>query len=170
MKALLAIFGLIGIALGLGAAALAARSGDGDKEAIAALERRIAKAVEAKDAKAILANYTNSDSLVVFDVIPPLQYRGQDAYLKNWQDALTGCADKPTMEIDDLAIETAGSLAYSRSIQRFACTDPKGNKTAVTLRATDVYRKTGGKWRIVHEHLSVPVDLATAKAELRSKP
>jgi len=170
MKALLATFALIGVALGLGAAALAARSGDADKEAIAALEHRIAQAVEAKDAKAIMANYAPGDSLIVFDVIPPLQYRGRDAYQKNWQDALTGCADKPVMKIDDLAIETAGSLAYSHSIQRFACTDPKGNKTTVTLRATDVYRKTDGKWWVMHEHLSVPVDLATAKAELSSTP
>ncbi len=47
---MLAIFGLIGVALGLGAAALTARSGDADKQAIATLEHRIVKAIEAKDA------------------------------------------------------------------------------------------------------------------------
>lgn len=170
MKTRLGVFGFIGIALGLGAAALAARPGDSDKEAIAMLEHRIVEAIEAKDAKAVIANYANGESLVVFDVIPPLQYRGRNAYLKNWEEALRGCADKPAMQIDDLTIETAGSLAYSHSIQRFVCTDSKGNKTPLTLRATDVYRKTAGKWWIVHEHLSVPVDLANAKAELSSKP
>lgn len=170
MKQLLAIAGLIGIAAALSAAALAARSGDSDKQAIAALEQRIVKAAEAKDANAILVNFADGDSLVVFDVIPPRECRGRDAYLKNWQGALAGCADKPKMEIDDLVIETAGTLAYSHSIQRFACTDAKGNKSAVTLRATDVYRKKDGKWWIVHEHYSVPVDLDTAKADLNSKP
>jgi uncharacterized protein (TIGR02246 family) len=170
MKRSLAIVGLIGIAAGLSAAALAARSGGGDKQAIAALEQRIAKAAEAKDAKAILANFAKGDSLVVFDVIPPLECRGQEAYLKNWQSALSGCADNPTMKIDNLAIETEGTLAYSTSIQHFTCTDSKGNKSTVTLRATDVYRKADGKWLIVHEHYSVPVDLDTAKADLNSKP
>src|SRR5882724_3262317 len=171
MKKISAILGLIGIiAVGLSIAARAARSGDSDKQAIAALEQRIAKAVEAKDANGILANFAGGDSLVVFDVIPPLQYRGRDAYKKNWQDALNGCADKPTMEIKGLTIETEGSLAYSRSFQRFACTDSKGKKSAVTLRATDIYRKVDGKWQIVHEHYSVPVDLDTAKADMDLAP
>jgi ketosteroid isomerase-like protein len=74
--------GLIGIALGVSAAALVARSGDGDKQAIATLEYRIVEAIEAKDANSIMANYAKGDSLVVFDVIPPLQYRGREAYLK----------------------------------------------------------------------------------------
>ncbi len=171
MKKPLVTFSLIGVALVLGAAAMAARSGGSDKAAIGALEQRIVKAFEAKDANAIMANYVKGDSLVVFDVIPPREYRGWDAYLKDWQGVLTGlCADKPAMEINDLAIETAGPLAYSHSIQHFACTDPKGNKTDLTFRTTDVYRKSGGKWWIVHEHNSIPADLATARADLSSKP
>ena len=169
MKKLFVIFVLSGVALSLAAAAIAARSGR-DKQAIAALEDRIAKAVEAKDANAIMANYTPGDTLVVFDLIPPREYRGWDAYLKDWQGVLAGCADNPAMEISDLASESAGTLAYSHSVQHFACTDPKGNKVDLTMRTTDVYRKTGGKWLIVHEHNSVPVDMATAKADMNSKP
>jgi uncharacterized protein (TIGR02246 family) len=169
MKQSLVILALIGIAAALSAVAVAARSDDGDKQAIAALEARIVKGIVAKDASAIMANYAKGDSLVVFDVVPPLECRGQKAYLKNWQSALAGCADKPTMKIDGLVIETAGTLAYSRSIQRFTCTDSKGAKAALTLRATDIYRKQDGKWLIVHEHYSVPVDLDTAKADLNSK-
>ena len=40
----------------------------------------------------------------------------------------------------------------------------------MTLRVTDVLRKIKGKWLIVHEHDSVPVDVATGKADLTSKP
>lgn len=29
-----------------------------------------------------------------------------------------------------------------------------------TARVTDVYKKIGGKWRIVHEHVSVPSETA----------
>lgn len=77
MKQLLAILGLIGIAAALSAAALAARSGEGDKQEITALEHRIVKAIEAKDANAIMANYAKGDALVVFDVIPPLECLGR---------------------------------------------------------------------------------------------
>lgn len=141
-----------------------------DKAEIEALEKRVAAAVQAKDVNAVMANYLPGDSLIVFDVIPPRQYAGWDAYKKDWQGVLGGCADSPKMDISDLAITTGRRIAFSHSIQHFVCTDAKGNKLDMTLRATDAYRKEKGKWLIVHEHISVPVDLATSKADLSSKP
>jgi ketosteroid isomerase-like protein len=40
----------------------------------------------------------------------------------------------------------------------------------MTARVTDVYRKVAGHWRIVQEHVSVPVDLASGKPDFTSKP
>jgi ketosteroid isomerase-like protein len=40
----------------------------------------------------------------------------------------------------------------------------------MTVRVTDVYRKQDGRWRIVQEHVSAPIDLATGKGDLTSKP
>lgn len=141
-----------------------------DKAEIEALEKRVVAAVQAKDVNAVMANYLPGDSLIVFDVIPPRQYTGWDAYKKDWQGVLGGCADSPKMDISDLAITTGRRIAFSHSIQHFVCTDAKGNKLDMTLRATDAYRKEKGKWLIVHEHISVPVDLTTSKADLSSKP
>jgi ketosteroid isomerase-like protein len=141
-----------------------------DKADITALEKRIGAGIEAKDADAVMANYIPGDSLVVFDLIPPRQYTGAEAYKKDWAEVFAGCADSPKFDLSDLAITAEGKLAYSHSIQHFVCTDPKGGKLEMTMRATDVYRKVKGKWLIVHEHFSVPVDLATGKADLTSKP
>jgi len=49
-------------------------------------------------------------------------------------------------------------------------TDTKGQPIDITVRVTDGYRKIAGDWVIVHEHVSVPVDLATGKPDLSSKP
>ena len=141
-----------------------------DKADIAALEKRVGAGIEAKDADAVLANYIPGDSLVVFDLVPPRQYTGAEAYKKDWAGVFAGCADSPKFEISDLDITADSKLAFSHSIQHFACTDPKGNKLDMTMRATDAYRKVTGKWVIVHEHLSAPIDLATGKADLTSKP
>jgi hypothetical protein len=35
---------------------------------------------------------------------------------------------------------------------------------------TDCYRKVDGKWLVTVESVSVPVDMATGKADLASKP
>jgi ketosteroid isomerase-like protein len=141
-----------------------------DKADIQALENRIVAGIQAKDPDAIMSNYFPGDSLVVFDIIPPRQYTGSDAYKKDWAGVFAGCADAPKFDISDLVITADGKLGFSHSIQHFACTDAKGAKTEMTMRATDAYRKVKGKWLIVHEHYSAPIDLATGKADLTSKP
>jgi ketosteroid isomerase-like protein len=35
---------------------------------------------------------------------------------------------------------------------------------------SDVFRRIGDKWLIVHEHVSFPVDIDSGKADLLSKP
>jgi ketosteroid isomerase-like protein len=49
-----------------------------------------------------------------------------------------------------------GSLGYGHSIQRVSGAMRDGKTLDLTVRVTDVYRKIGGKWLIVHEHVSVP--------------
>lgn len=148
----------------------APRAAADDKAEIEAIQKRVATAIQHKDVDAILANYQHSDSLVIFDLVPPRQYTGWDAWKKDWTDALKGCASAPKMDISDLQIEAGGDLAFSHHIGHFACADPKGKQTEVKWRQTDCYRKQGGKWIIVHEHISVPANLDTGKAELNANP
>jgi ketosteroid isomerase-like protein len=145
--------------------------GNKDEQEIRALEDRFAAAVRAKDVDSIMKNYAPGTGLFVFDVIPPRQYVGFDAYKKDWQDffsAFPGPVDK--FEVQDLSIETDGKLAYSHSIQPLVVTSKDGSKFSLTVRVTDGYRKINGKWLITQEHVSVPVDLETGKADLTSKP
>src|SRR5579864_1374405 len=60
----------------------------GDESAIRTLEQNFAEAVKAKDLDRIMGNYQRGEKLVVFDVIPPREYVGWDAYKKDWQDFL----------------------------------------------------------------------------------
>jgi ketosteroid isomerase-like protein len=39
----------------------------------------------------------------------------------------------------------------------------------MTVRVTDGYKKVNGQWLIAHEHVSIPVDLATMKGVPDSK-
>lgn len=137
---------------------------------IVALESKFTDAVKAKDLDKIMACYVNNDDLVVFDVIPPRQYTGWKAYKEDWRNFLAQCKDAPNLEISDLEIDGDVRVAYSHSIQHFTCTNQQGNKLDMTLRVTDGYHNFHHQWLISHEHVSVPVDLATGKADLQSKP
>jgi uncharacterized protein (TIGR02246 family) len=146
----------------------AAKAGPSDKAQIAALEKRFTAAFNAKDVDKIMAAYARN-GLFVYDVAPPREYVGWEAYKKDWEGLLKeGFPGPIKFSISDLAITTDGNMAYSHSTQTI---DAPGNATSkLVVRVTDVYRKTGGRWQIVHEHVSVPVDMATGKGDLLSKP
>jgi uncharacterized protein (TIGR02246 family) len=140
------------------------------RDDIRGLEDRFVAAFKAKDVDAIMKVYAPGQTLVVFDVVPPRQYVGAAAYRKDWQTFL-GSFDGPiAVDLTDLDIGVDRNLAYSHSIQRVTGTDKQGKKLDLTVRVTDVYQKVRGRWLIVHEHVSVPVDLETDKPDLTSKP
>ena len=136
---------------------------------IKALEDRFVAAFKAKDVDAIMKAYAPDQTLVVFDVVPPRQYVGAAAYRKDWQTFLGNFEGPITVELTDFDVAADRNLAYSHSIQHLAGTDKQGKKLDLTVRVSDVYKKTRGGWRIIHEHVSVPVDLDSGKPDLASK-
>ena len=80
----------------------------------------------------------------------------------------TAFGQRSWIVVDD--VTTDGRLAFGRNMQSVYLTTPDGKKFPFAMRVTDGYRKIDGKWYIVLEHVSVPVDLATAKGDLMSKP
>jgi uncharacterized protein (TIGR02246 family) len=177
MRELRILTGAMAISLALTGAAFAAEAtapaapaaAPSDKAQIQALERGFTAAFNAKDSKRVMSHYAR-DGLFVFDVTPPRQHVGWADYKKDW-DELFGAFPGPlTFTISDLSITVAGDVAYGHSIQNSHFTTKDGAKVELVARVTDVYRKIGGKWLIVQEHVSVPVDLDTMKPDPLSKP
>jgi uncharacterized protein (TIGR02246 family) len=157
-------------ACALATTAVAAPKARSDAAQIRTLEDRFAAAVRAKDVDAIMRVYSPADGLTVFDVVPPRQYAGMDAYRQDWRTVFSGTVGPVDFRVSGLAIEASGGMAYSHSIQTMTWKGDKGDAHSLVVRVTDVYRKLGGAWRIVHEHVSVPVDLATGQGDLASAP
>ena len=140
-----------------------------DEAAIKALEDRFIAAFKARDVNAIMANYVPGQSLIVFDATPPRQYTGADAYKKDWEELFAAFPGATDFSLSDLDVTVGGDVAYGHSIQHASLTDKAGKKLELTIRVTDGYKKISGQWLISHEHVSVPVDLATLKPDLNSK-
>ena len=159
---------IVGVSLS-GVLRLSAAHAD-DQAEIKALEQRYVTAAKAKDVKAIMACYVPDESLLVFDVVPPRQYVGAKAYQKDWEELFAAYPGPADVEMSDLSVMSEGNLGYGHNIQHSILTDKDGKKATFIFRVTNGYRKVNGKWLISHEHVSVPVDLATGKAELTAKP
>ena len=126
------------------------------------------KAFDAADATALGALY--DPKVLAFDVIPPLQYDGKDAYMKDWSQFFAMYQEPPQIEIRDLRIATAGDVAFMTSLERVTGTLKNGTKTSNWLRVTSGLHKVDGKWLDLHDHVSVPVDMETGKGQLDLQP
>jgi uncharacterized protein (TIGR02246 family) len=137
---------------------------------IRALYDRWAQAFEARDIDGIMSVYAPGDEVVAYDVVPPLQYKGKDAYRKDYLEFL-GQYDGPIhVEYRDMRILSSGDVGLIRALERFTGKLKTGQPFDMWLRATSGLRKIDGKWFIVHDHVSVPVDFETGKALLDLKP
>ena len=145
-----------------------AQANTADKAAIEALYQQFDQAFEKKDSKAIMALY--APEVFVYDVTPPRAYVGWDAYKKDWDDLFAAMPGPFTSKITDLSVTVVGNVAYSHYVDDGSLADKDGKATHMVVRATDVWRKVKGKWLIVEEHNSFPVDLATGQADILSKP
>jgi ketosteroid isomerase-like protein len=95
---------------------------------------------------------------------------GWDAYKKDWDDLFAALPGPMTNAISDLNITVVGPVAYTHLISDGTATDKDGKQMHLVARTTDVLRKEKGKWLIVQEHNSFPVDLNTGQADFLSKP
>jgi len=143
---------------------------ESDEAEIRAMEAQMIKDFGAKDLDKGLAPYLQDETLFIFDAIPPRQYVG----IKAWRadnEGFIGLFQGPMrVEMSDLSVTTDGKLGFGHNVQHVTGTGKDGKPIDLTLRVSDSYKKIKGKWTIVEEHLSFPVDVTTGKADLSSKP
>ena len=151
------------------AAAPAKPAGPSDKAQILAMLKAYNKAFQAKDADAVMTAYAKK-GLFVFDVSPPREHVGWDDYHKDWQELFSGSPGPVTNTISEQTLTVVGQVAWGHNVQDAHFTAKDGTSSELVVRVTDVFRKIGGQWKIVEEHVSVPVDVASGKADLLSKP
>jgi ketosteroid isomerase-like protein len=142
-----------------------------DDAAIKSLEQSFVAAFRAKDIPKIMSCFVPGDELLVFDLTIPRQYAGHAAYTKDWERFLKMTDGPLNVELSDLDVTTNGSsLAFSHSSVHVSSKMKDGGAIEHNARVTHVYEKTNGKWLIVHEHVSVPIDMATGRPDFQSKP
>lgn len=136
------------------------------KQEITDLEHKCIAATSTEQ-DAALGCFDEND-IVLYDFVPPLEYSGAKA-VRGDLDNFFNNAKNVKGEFVELQVVTDGKLGVARSIQHFTWTTKDGKPMEGTFRVTDVLHKTGGKWKIFHTHVSVPVDPNTGKAEMNLK-
>ena len=128
------------------------------------------KAFRAKDIDGVMAVYAPGAAIVAYDVVPPLAIVGNKAYRKSYEDFFAMYEGSLDFEFRDLRIVADRDVAFIHSLERVSGTLKDGQKSQFWIRATSGLRKIKGRWLIVHDHISAPVDFVTGKAALDLKP
>jgi ketosteroid isomerase-like protein len=127
----------------------------------------LVEAIRAKDIDRVTSIF--APDLVSFDLTPPLRYVGADGKRRAWQEAFATLRGPIAYEVRDLNVTTHGELAFVHSLNHINVTLPSGT-VDMWLRWTACLRHIDGVWLIVHDHVSVPADVAHGQAALNLTP
>lgn len=127
-----------------------------------------AAAVHAGHVDAMMADV--AEDVVMFDLVDPLRRKGKALSHERAVQWLETYDGPPSWENRDVIVATDGDVGFSFSLSHVAGTLKTGSPIDMWFRNTLGFRRTGGRWQIVHDHGSVPFDPASGKASLALQP
>jgi ketosteroid isomerase-like protein len=136
-----------------------------DEKAIEDIENKIIATTNTDD----LMKYYDQNDVTVYDLEGPLQYEGNAAVRGDFDNVFANFAGAKG-DFVELVVVADGKMGMARSIQHFAWTDKAGKPREVTVRVTDVFHKVDGKWKVIHTHISAPMDPKTGLTQTNLKP
>jgi ketosteroid isomerase-like protein len=112
---------------------------------------RAETAIHNGDVTPRLAMWSKADPVTLFGAWGPCVSGWDEASrIFSWvASRFTGCTE---YDFELVAAGVSGDLAYTVGYERCAASVDGGPATRNTLRATHVYRREHGEWRIVHRH------------------
>jgi uncharacterized protein (TIGR02246 family) len=113
-----------------------------------------AGAVRRKDIAGILRNH--SSDILMFDVPPPLQSKGIEAYEKTWDLFFDASPNPPVFDIHEMTVTPGDDVAFVVATMGCVVKEANGTSFDMDFRLTIGLRKIGDRWIICHEHHSIP--------------
>jgi uncharacterized protein (TIGR02246 family) len=148
-----------------------ARAGRSEATAEAQVRKAVdswIEAVQAQDVDRIVSHY--APDIVAFDAVAQLQFKGKDAYREHWKRCLALCPGPMVFEVHDVSIAAGDEVAFCHCLNRCGAAAENGEEKTSWMRGTIGYRRTDGKWLVVHEHWSAPFDIESGKALFDLQP
>jgi uncharacterized protein (TIGR02246 family) len=133
---------------------MSSQENSADELAIRQFVEKWARAVRAKDFDGILARH--SADMLMFDVPPPLESRGIQAYRKTWDLFYSSQPDPIAFDIQRMDVVAGSEVAFVAALMKCAEKGTNGERSSLDFRLTIGLRKISGHWIVVHEHHSVP--------------
>jgi ketosteroid isomerase-like protein len=128
-----------------------------DVEAIKQLIITEGKGASTQNIDLTMSVYCNSPDFHLFEA-GPYVVRGYDK-LRETYLAYFKAFPKAEVTPRDIRAAASGDVGYGHSEEVWKFTTPEGKVREDVHRVTRGYRKLGGKWCVMHENDSIPVDI-----------
>jgi uncharacterized protein (TIGR02246 family) len=125
-----------------------------DEAEIRDLIERWAKAVREENRAAIQADHDSG--ILMFDVPPPFLSRGLDEYMATWETFFASSEKPVAFAFHDVEVTCGQDVAFATAIGQCVNIETKGKREPLDFRLTMGLRKIDGRWRVMHEHHSLP--------------
>jgi ketosteroid isomerase-like protein len=129
-----------------------------DVAAIKQIEHVLATELDMKK----LIEYYAPDAMVL-DIYAPGIFKGRDQIYAGFAPQLAKIKALKH-SVPEMAIATNGNFACAAMQISFDTTLHDGRQFKMNVRQLDAYKKIGGKWKIVQQHVSLPLDPKTLQA------
>ena len=127
------------------------------------------EAAQSRDLDRIMKTYYPGPGYLAYDVRPPFIFEGWDTFRAHWKNFFEMFDVGPAFERADTKIHCSVDVAFSTGFTRFVGLID-GKAFDIWARETHNYRKFEGNWQIIHDHVSVPIDLNTGIGVTDYKP
>jgi uncharacterized protein (TIGR02246 family) len=141
---------------------------DSTQSEVRALLDRWSEAIRAKDVERLMSLY--APDIVYFDVVPPLHSTGFAAVQRNFLRWFAAWQSAIGQKIRDLTISASGDIAVAHMLLRTSGTLKNGREVGYWVRATVCCQRSDHRWVITHEHISLPVDIASGRPAMDLVP
>lgn len=120
-----------------------------------------------------MATETNMDKLIgyyandatVLDVYAPGIYKGRDQIYAGFAPQMASIKSM-THKMAEMNVATNGNFACAASQIEYDAVLKDGKKMSRSVRQLNAFKKIGGEWKIVQQHISLPIDPKTGTAIL----
>lgn len=122
----------------------------------------------ARDLDAVMAHM--ADDVVSYEHDPPLQFLGKEGIREVCQHGFDLQPDKFRWDIPDLQVIVRDDIAVTWGLNRMRGEAPGEGPTEMWSRGTRIFQKIDGRWQMIHQHVSFPVDPDSGEGRLDLKP
>ena len=126
------------------------------------------RALRTKNIEALMVHY--APDVIVFDLRPPHRIASANAYRRNFEAWFASVDGPINYDVHELLVSAKDDVAFCHSLCHVRSKRTNGEEADYWVRVTSGLRKTGGRWLITHEHISMPIDLQTMQARRDVRP